>query len=77
MNVRDHPVFSESKSISDLSQIMIETKKAVIYSLVYHLLKLSLILPVATIIVERFFGHENYLKYYIKNKISYGCKNKL
>ena len=69
MDVRDHPDFSELKSISDLSQRMIETKKAVVYPLVYYLLKLSLILPVATATVERSFSAMKIIKSTLRNRM--------
>ena len=65
MDVGEHPDFSDLKSIGNLSQRMIETKKDVVYPLVYHLLKLSLILPVATATVERSFSAMKIIKKYI------------
>lgn len=40
--------FSELEGIGDLSIKFVETKKHVVYPLIYLLLKLSLILPVTT-----------------------------
>ncbi|QHO58298.1 uncharacterized protein DS421_3g89480 [Arachis hypogaea] len=43
--------FSNINGISGLSQKLVETKKYIVYPLVFLLLKLALILPVATISV--------------------------
>ena len=69
MDVRDHPDFSDLKSIGDLSQRMIETKKDVVYPLVYYLLKLLLILPIATAIVEKSFLAMKIIKSTLRNRM--------
>ncbi|XP_038698612.1 uncharacterized protein LOC119996147 [Tripterygium wilfordii] len=48
--------FSKIKGISDLAQQMIDTKRHNLYTLVYRLLSLALILPIATATVERTFS---------------------
>ena len=50
------------KSLSELSQKMVETNKHNVYPLVYKLLKFTLILPVATASVERVFSAMNFVK---------------
>ena len=67
--MRDHPDFSDLKSIGDLSQRMIDTKKDVVYHLVYHLLKLSLILPVANATIERSFSAIKIIKSTLRNRM--------
>ncbi|XP_074378071.1 uncharacterized protein LOC141719594 [Apium graveolens] len=69
MDVRGHPDFFDMKSINDLSQRMIETKKADVYPLLYNLLKLSLILPVATATVERSFSAMKIIKMGIRSPL--------
>ncbi|KAJ9541078.1 hypothetical protein OSB04_027584 [Centaurea solstitialis] len=48
--------FSDLKGIGDLARKMVETKRDKVYTLVYLLIKLALILPVATATVERTFS---------------------
>ena len=52
--------FSKVQGIGDLSQTLVETKKNVVYPLVYLLVKLALILLIATTscdnILRRFCG---------------------
>ena len=55
--------------MSDLSRLMVGTGKHRSYPLVYKLLKLALILPVATASVERCFSKMKLLKTDLRNKI--------
>ncbi|XP_023754206.2 uncharacterized protein LOC111902624 [Lactuca sativa] len=61
--------FTSLKGISDLSRLMVSTGKHWSYPLVYKLLKLDLILPVATPSVERCFSKMKLLKADLRNKI--------
>ncbi|KAI5438902.1 hypothetical protein KIW84_024574 [Lathyrus oleraceus] len=61
--------FSELEGIDDLSIKLVETKKYVVYPLVYLLLKLSLILPVATTIAEKAFSAMNIIKNRMRNRM--------
>jgi len=54
-DVREDNRFFNINTISELSQRMMETRKNLCYSLVYRLLKLVLVLPIATATVERIF----------------------
>ena len=47
--------FFELKGISDLAQKMVETKRHIVYLLVYLLVTLTLVLPVAIATMERIF----------------------
>ncbi|XP_070665643.1 uncharacterized protein [Malus domestica] len=59
-DMRLHNEFSTLKGINNLAQKLVETNRDRQYPLVYLLVKLALILPVATASVERaFFGDEN------------------
>ncbi|XP_065621341.1 uncharacterized protein LOC136064068 [Quercus suber] len=60
--------FLELKGIGDLARKMVETKKDVIYPLVYLLVKLVLILPIATATVERSFSAMKYIKNELRNR---------
>lgn len=48
---------------------MVETKKDKVYPLVFLLITLALILPVATASVERVFSGMNYVKNRLRNKM--------
>ena len=48
---------------------MVETKKHIVYPLVYRLLKLALVLPVATATVERSFSAMRIVKTYLRNRL--------
>jgi hypothetical protein len=68
-DVRADNRFSNLNTIGELSQKMVETKKYLLYRLVYRLLKLVLVLPVATATVERrFLGMKN-VKTSLSNRI--------
>ena len=55
LEVRSNKELSEVKGIGELALKLVETKKNTVYPLVYLLVKLSLLLPVATATVERAF----------------------
>ncbi|KAM6547091.1 hypothetical protein CsatB_027827 [Cannabis sativa] len=57
------------KSIGDLAEKMVETKKHIVYPLVYRLITLALILPVVTATVERVFSSMNILKSRLRNRM--------
>ena len=55
IDLRSDDEFSNIEGIASLVEKMIKTKKNLIFLLVYMLIKLSLLLPTATTIVERVF----------------------
>ncbi|CAN1121598.1 Zinc finger MYM-type protein 1 [Linum perenne] len=59
--------FKGLKGIEELSMKMVKTKKHLVYPLVYLLLKMALILPVATASVERAFSAMTYVKNKLRN----------
>ncbi|XP_052627808.1 uncharacterized protein LOC111880587 [Lactuca sativa] len=61
--------FTTLKGIFELSRLMVSTGKHRSYPLVYKLLKLALILPVATASVERCISKMKLLKTDLRNKI--------
>ncbi|XP_057471076.1 uncharacterized protein LOC130759880 [Actinidia eriantha] len=69
LDVSSNDQFSDVKGISGLAQKLVETKKDVIYPLVYLLVKLALILPVATASVERAFSAMNIIKTSLRNRM--------
>jgi hypothetical protein len=61
--------FSGIKGIASLVEKMIKTKKNLIFPLVYMLIKLSLLLPVATAVVERVFSATHIVKSRLRNRM--------
>ena len=61
--------FSIFRGIGQLVEKMVEMKKNVLYPLVYSLVTLALILPVATATVERTFSVINIIKNRLRNQI--------
>ena len=61
--------FSAFRGIGQLVEKMIEMKKNISYPLVYSLVTLALILPVATVIVKRAFSAMNIIKNRLRNQI--------
>ncbi|CAA0259060.1 unnamed protein product [Arabidopsis thaliana] len=68
-NVKNDERFTDLKRLGDLARVMVETRKHLSHPLVYRLLKLSLILPVATATVERCFSAMNFVKTTLRNRI--------
>jgi hypothetical protein len=68
-DVRGDERFSNLQTIAELSRKMVETNKHQCYPLVYRLVKLVLVLPVATDIVERIFSAIKLVKTYLRNRI--------
>nr|XP_009788699.1 PREDICTED: uncharacterized protein LOC104236477 [Nicotiana sylvestris]XP_016481050.1 PREDICTED: uncharacterized protein LOC107802121 [Nicotiana tabacum] len=64
------PGFSDLKGIGDLAKAFVEANLVETYSLVYLLVKLTLILPVATAMVERAFSSMKYIKDELRSSIS-------
>ena len=68
-NVRADDRFVDLDGIANLSKLLVDTKKHLSFPLVYQLLKLVLILPVATASVERCFSAMNIVKNILRNKM--------
>lgn len=77
LNIGRSEKFHGCSDISKLSQLMVETKKDKTFPLVYRLIELTLILPVATASVERIFSAMSIIKTYLRNKLSDGWLNDL
>uniref|UniRef100_A0A2N9GA43 TTF-type domain-containing protein n=1 Tax=Fagus sylvatica TaxID=28930 RepID=A0A2N9GA43_FAGSY len=69
-DVRSSIEFSKLEGICDLAQKMVETKKNVVYPLVYLLVTLALTLPVATATVERAFSAMKIVKNRLRSRMS-------
>ncbi|KAK4283433.1 hypothetical protein QN277_000383 [Acacia crassicarpa] len=70
IDVRADSDFVNLKTISDLALKMVEKRKDIVYPLVYLLIKLALVLPVATASVERVFSAMTFVKDKLRNRIS-------
>ncbi|XP_021828837.1 uncharacterized protein LOC110769211 isoform X2 [Prunus avium] len=69
LDMRSNIEFSGLNGIADLAQKMVETKKDCVFPLVYLLLTLALILPVATPRVDRVFSAMNIVKNRLRNQM--------
>ncbi|XP_039130910.1 zinc finger MYM-type protein 1-like [Dioscorea cayenensis subsp. rotundata] len=61
--------FTNIRDLGDFARKMVETEKCFIFPLVYRLLELALVLPVATASVERVFSAMNIVKTDFRNKM--------
>ncbi|WOL13657.1 hypothetical protein Cni_G22430 [Canna indica] len=67
---RSYDDFANLQGIDELARKMVEKKKDIAYLNVYLLVKLKLILPVATTSVERVFSSMNFVKDKLYNWMS-------
>ena len=68
-NVRADERFAKLNSISELGRMMVQTTKHLSFPLVYRLLKLVLVLPIATASVERCFLAIKIVNTILRNRI--------
>lgn len=68
-DVRNDEGLSKLQNIGDLAVMMVRTHRHTAYPLVYQLVELALVLPVATATVERVFSAMKILKTYQRNRI--------
>jgi hypothetical protein len=73
--VRNDENFKNLKGIAELSMMLVKTDKILRYDIVYKLLKLVLVLPVATAGVERIFSSMNYIKNKLRSKMGQNFLN--
>ncbi|XP_021995760.1 zinc finger MYM-type protein 1-like [Helianthus annuus] len=74
-NMKKDSRFDNLNGVSDLAKRMVETRKHIEYQLVYRLIKLSLVLPVATASVERSFSSMKLVKTELRNRMGDGYMN--
>jgi hypothetical protein len=72
--IREDDGFKDISNIMDLSVKLVETKRHKVLDMVYLLLKLVLLLPVATTSLERAFSTMTLVKTKLRNKM---CDNLL
>ena len=68
-NIRHEKSFKGLTNLVDLSVKLVETGRHKVYDMVYNLLKLILLLPVAMASVERVFSAMTFVKTKLGNKI--------
>ncbi|KAL5160757.1 Zinc finger MYM-type protein 1 [Glycine soja] len=69
IDMRSNVEFSSLKGIKNLSEKLVETGRHIVYPLVYLLLKLAMILPVATSTMERVFSAMKIVKNRLRNRL--------
>ncbi|XP_076883504.1 uncharacterized protein LOC143532301 [Bidens hawaiensis] len=69
INLKGDEMFADMNGVSNLAQKMVETNKHLGYPLVYRLLKLTQVLPVATASVERCFSSMKHVKTDLRNRM--------
>ncbi|CAM6083696.1 unnamed protein product [Calypogeia fissa] len=69
LDVSEHIEFQGLKSINSLSEKMVQTNKHLAYHLVYRVITLALLLPVATASVERSFSAMKLVKHRLRNRM--------
>ncbi|XP_070682361.1 uncharacterized protein [Malus domestica] len=68
-DMKMHSEFSSLKGIGDLAKELVKTRRCANYMLVYNLLTLALVLPVAIASVERAFSAMKIVKTPLRNKM--------
>ncbi|XP_076912634.1 uncharacterized protein LOC143571004 [Bidens hawaiensis] len=68
-NMKSNEVFFGLHDIGELAKKMVQMKYHITYDLVYRLVELALVLPVATAIVERSFSAIKFIKTNLRNKM--------
>ncbi|XP_042404534.1 uncharacterized protein LOC121994634 [Zingiber officinale] len=68
-NLRDDPYFSSIDDLGILAQKLVETEKHLVFPLVYRMIELALVLPVATASVERVFSAMKTVKTDLRNRM--------
>lgn len=67
--------FASLNTISEFVRLMVNTKKTSRFPLVHRLLKLVLVLPIATALVDRCFSTKKIVKTMLRNRIRDGFMN--
>ncbi|XP_076902696.1 uncharacterized protein LOC143557528 [Bidens hawaiensis] len=74
-NMKEDKRFANLNGVGDLAKMMVKTRLQIDYPLVYRLIKLSLVLPVATASVERCFSSMKIVKTDLRNRMGDGYMN--
>jgi hypothetical protein len=77
IHVRRLDEFKVCYDLASLSKTMVELERHIMFSLVYHIIELALLLPVATATFERAFSAMKIIKTELRNKMTDGSLNDL
>lgn len=77
IHVRRLEEFRVCHDLASLAIKMVELKRHIVFPLVYRLIELAMLLPVATASVERAFSSMKIIKTELRNKMSDGWLNDL
>ncbi|PKU72972.1 hypothetical protein MA16_Dca007535 [Dendrobium catenatum] len=69
VDMRSNDAFMNLKGLGELAQKLVETRKHDIFTLVFSLIKLAVILPIATTTVERAFSAMKIIKNRLRNRM--------
>ena len=69
IDLRGNDEFSSIEGIASFVEKMVKTKKNLIFPLVYMFIKLSLLLPIVTVTVERVFSAMHIVKNRLRNRM--------
>ncbi|KAH6807824.1 hypothetical protein C2S51_028932 [Perilla frutescens var. frutescens] len=70
VNVRRDPQFSTISNLGMLAQEMVKSGKSLVFPLVYRMIELALVLPIATASVERVFSAMKIVKTDLRNRMA-------
>lgn len=68
-DVKSDKIFSELRDLGELAIKMVKTHRHTAYPLIYRLIELALVLPIATASVERVFSAMKIVKSYLRNRM--------
>jgi hypothetical protein len=77
IHVRRLDEFKVCYDLASLSKTMVELERHIMFPLVYHIIELALLLPVATATFERAFSAMKIIKTELRNKMTDGSLNDL
>jgi hypothetical protein len=77
IHVRRLEEFQVCYDLASLSKTMVRLERHIVFPLVYRLIELALILPVATATIERAFSAMKIIKTELRNKMTDGWLNNL
>jgi hypothetical protein len=69
-DIKEHASFRDLSTAAELARTLVRTRKHLVYPLVYHLLCLTLVMPVSTASAERSFSSMNLVKSAIRNTMA-------
>ncbi|KAH6824927.1 hypothetical protein C2S53_017880 [Perilla frutescens var. hirtella] len=70
VNVKCDPQFSTIANLGSLAQEMVKSGKSLVFPLVYRMIELALVLPIATASVERVFSAMKIVKTDLRNRMA-------